>query len=462
MSDARRRLPNMNAILDDPQLDGFPRELCKALAREVLQGVRQEVADGGDAPDGAQVASRVQAEVAAVLGGRARPVINATGVVLHTNLGRAPWPQEARDAASRAMGYGNVELDLATGSRGGRLDGVSRLLHHLVGCEAAIVVNNCASAVLLALTAFARDREVLVSRGELVEIGGSFRVPDVIASGGARLVDVGTTNRTRIGDYAAGITEDTAVILKVHRSNFKLVGFTEEPSAEAIAQLADSAELHAFYDLGSGSLDGWGVEPSVREAVASGMDLVLFSGDKLLGGPQAGLIAGTAEAVARCRKHPLYRALRVDKVTLAAVEATLALHLSGGTPPALRMLDASLDALTERAERLAAKLERAGIAAVVADGESQAGGGSLPGEGLPSRVVQVALGDVDRVHRCLRLGEPAAVARVSRDCLVFDVRPLSDEELEPLVQALLRAVAAAGGAGGEADGGGVDRPEARG
>jgi len=441
MTDARRHLPNMNAILDDAVLHDLPRDLCKAFARQELDRARERVGKGAPLPAREALVERVAERARELLRGRARPVINATGVVLHTNLGRAPWPQAARDAASRAMGYGNVELDLPSGQRGGRLDGVSGLLQHLVGCEAAIVVNNCAAAVLLALTAHARGREVLVSRGELVEIGGSFRVPDVIASGGARLVDVGTTNRTRIGDYAAAVTPDTAVLLKVHRSNFKLVGFTQEPEVGALAALAREHGLRCVYDLGSGSLDGWGVEPSVREAVAAGVDLAIFSGDKLLGGPQAGLIAGRAEAVRACRRHPLYRALRVDKVTLAAVEATLAAHVAGDVPPALAMLDAPLHVLQDRAERLVRALQAVELSGTVAAGESRAGGGSLPGEGLESRVVEVEHERPEALHHRLRTGEPAVVARVSRERLVLDVRTVTDEEIEPLVHALARAAA---------------------
>ena len=438
MTDPRRHLPAMHEILQDSRLEQLPRDLCKQVGREILDEVRQSLgaSDQDTAPD---VVALVRDRVTWLLEGRARPVLNATGVVLHTNLGRAPWPHAARQAALAAMAYGNVEIDLATGRRGGRLDGIAALARVLTGAESAIVVNNCAAAVLLALTAHARDREVLVSRGELVEIGGSFRVPDVIASGGARLVDVGTTNRTRRSDYAEAIGEDTAVLLKVHRSNFRIEGFTSEPSIAALAALAREHGVRCVYDLGSGSLDGWGVEPSVREAIAAGVDLAIFSGDKLLGGPQAGLILGSAEAVAACRRHPLYRALRVDKVTLAALEATLALHATGVRPPALAMLEADLVTLEARAVRLSTGLRERGLSSTVTSGESRAGGGSLPGEGLPSRVVVLEHDDVEALHRRLRLGAPSVVARVHQGRLVLDVRTLSDDELVPVADALRAA-----------------------
>ncbi|MFK7927040.1 MAG: L-seryl-tRNA(Sec) selenium transferase [Myxococcota bacterium] len=438
MNDPRRRLPNMQKILDDPRLLGLPRALCKALARQVLDGLRANP-PSEDEVGALDVVQQVHDGARGLLRGRQRAVINATGVVLHTNLGRAPWPQPVRDAANRAMGYGNVELDLATGKRGGRLEGLSALMTYLTGCESAIVVNNGAAAVLLALTAHARGQEVLVSRGELVEIGGSFRVPDVIASGGADLVDVGTTNRTRIADYAGGITQNTAVLLRVHTSNFKVVGFTEEPTLDELVALSREHGLRVVHDVGSGSLDGWRDEPSVRASVAAGTDVVIFSGDKLLGGPQAGILCGDAEAIEICRKHPLYRALRVDKVTLAAIEATLAMIAAETPPTAEAMLHTPLDVLKARAQGLAASLSDAGIGCGVEAGESRAGGGSPPGEGLDSFVVRVPHRDPEALHRRLRLGEPAVVARVGRGALLLDVRTLNDAEIEQLPAVLADA-----------------------
>jgi L-seryl-tRNA(Ser) seleniumtransferase len=426
-----RDLPKMDGLLADDRLGDLPRSLCRDVANEVLDELRDRLREGEleALPD---VAVEVADRVRALLRGRHRAVINATGVVLHTNLGRAPWPEQAVQAAIQAARYGNVEIDLASGRRGQRLDGVSALLRHLTGCEAAIVVNNGAAAVLLALTAFARDREVLVSRGELVEIGGSYRVPDVISAGGARLVDVGTTNRTRIADYAAAVTDDTGVVLRVHPSNFRIVGFTERPTLGELTDLATEHGLVSVHDLGSGALEGWRDEPSVRDSVQAGFDVVIFSGDKLLGGPQAGIALGRAGAIQRLRKHPLYRALRVDKVTLAALEATLAVHLAGGQTPTQAMLDAPMEELARRAAVLRDGLIAEGFEADVAPGTSAAGGGSLPGEGLDSRVVVVRHPGPHNLHTALRTGEPAVVARVSDDTLVFDVRTLTEDDLKVL------------------------------
>lgn len=431
VSDLLRHLPKMDVLLADDRLCDLPRSVARDVAREVLDGLRTQVRAGeiDEIPD---VAGRVSDAVRALLRGRHRRVINATGVVLHTNLGRAPWADEAIAAANRAARYGNVEMDLPSGQRGQRLDGAAQLLRHLTGCEAAIVVNNGAAAVLLALTAFARDREVLVSRGELVEIGGSYRVPAVISAGGARLVDVGTTNRTRIGDYAEAVTADTGVVLRVHPSNFRIVGFTERPTLVELANLSAAHGLVAVHDLGSGALDGWRDEPSVRDSVDAGFDVVIFSGDKLLGGPQAGIAIGKAAAIRRLRKHPLYRALRVDKVTLAALEATLALHLAGRGTPTTSMLEAPMHELERRAGALRDGLVHAGLDASVAPGVSAAGGGSLPGEGLESRVVQVRHPRPHNLHTALRTGEPAVVARVSDDTLVLDVRTLTEDDLNVL------------------------------
>lgn len=440
MNDSRRRLPNMNSVLDHSGLEGLPRHLCKHEARLLIAELRASMPTSEVAPSIDDVVEVVAHRVAQLLAGRHRAVINATGVVLHTNLGRAPWPAPARDAAARAMGYGNVEIDLKSGSRGGRLSGISRVMNRLTGSEDAIVVNNCAAAVLLALTAHAREREVIVSRGELVEIGGSFRVPDVIASGGARLREVGTTNRTKLQDYADAIHEDTAALLKVHRSNFRLVGFTEEPSMRELAKLAEARSVRSIYDLGSGALDGWGDEPSVREAIGSNASLVIFSGDKLLGGPQAGIIAGHRDAVQICRKHPLYRALRVDKVTLAALEATLLMHLRGEQPPALEMLEATPEDLRARAQALAEGLRQDVSDPQIVATESRAGGGSLPGEGLPSLGVRFMVENVMAVHEQMRVGEPSIVARIHEGGIMLDVRTVLDSEVDALVDGVRRAI----------------------
>jgi len=422
-----RSLPGVDRLLEDPQLAELPHDLVVGAARHVLAAVRADIAEGRITalPD---IPARVAARVALLSEGRLRPVINATGVVVHTNLGRSPWDPRVVSAAMGAAGYCNLELELQTGKRGGRLSGVAALMEQLAGSEDAIVVNNCAAAVLLALTALARGREVIVSRGELVEIGGSFRVPEVIASGGAVLVEVGATNRTRVADYAAAIGPDTAAILRVHPSNFRVVGFTEEPDRPALAALAHEHGLPMLEDLGSGSLDGSFGEVSVRSALEQGADLVMFSGDKLLGGPQAGLIAGRREVVQRLRKHPLYRALRVDKVILAAVEQTLALHARGEQPPTLAMIGASMEQLSSRAQALSARLSALGVDNRVEADIGFVGGGALPGQGLETWVVAVD-GD-ERMARELRLGSPAVVARLSDGVLRFDVRTLTDDQLE--------------------------------
>lgn len=425
--DLYRSLPKIDVLLREPELACLPRALALVAAREVLHRLRTDIASGRtELPD---VVEEVVQEAEALRRGRLRAVLNATGVVVHTNLGRAPWSASARAGALEAMGYCDVEMDLETGRRGGRMDGVQRLLRLLTGCESALVVNNGAAAVLLALTALARDREVLVSRGELVEIGGSFRVPEVVASGGARLREVGTTNRTRPADYEAAIGSDTALLLRVHPSNYRVVGFTETPPREALVALGRRYGVAVVEDLGSGSLDGaWG-EPSVRDAIDQGVDLAIFSGDKLLGGPQAGVIVGRTEWVSRLRTHPLYRALRVDKVILAALERTLGDHLAGLPPPVLRMLALDEVTLRERARRLAAHLASHGVEAKLASDVGWAGGGALPGRELPGTVVRV-FGDAARLAHALRNGEPPIVARVAEGAVVLDPRTLDEADLE--------------------------------
>jgi L-seryl-tRNA(Ser) seleniumtransferase len=323
-------------------------------------------------------------------------------------------------------------LDRDDGYGGGRLGGPTAQLKLLTGAESTLVVNNCAAAVLLALTALAPGREVVVSRGELVEIGGAFRVPDVIASGGAKLVEVGTTNRTRLSDYAKAIRPETALLLRVHPSNYRIVGFVEQVPRADLVELGHARGILVLEDVGAGSLTGGHGEPSVREILQSGVDLVMFSGDKLLGGPQAGLVAGRAEVVAKLKSHPLYRALRVDKVTLAAVEATLGDHAAGRVTPVDGMMAVPVAELDRRANEVAAGLRHRGVACEVADGESFVGGGALPEQGLLSRVVRVAVKDADDTARRLRLGDPPVVARVHQGDLVLDVRTVEPELFEVL------------------------------
>ncbi|MCO4745055.1 MAG: L-seryl-tRNA(Sec) selenium transferase [Proteobacteria bacterium] len=439
MTDLYRALPKVDVLLADPRLAALPRTLCVDAAREELDGLRSAIGRGeiDEVPD---VAASVAERVGELLSESMRSVINATGVVIHTNLGRAPWPAPAVAAAVRASGYTNVEMDLASGQRGTRGDGVKRLLRLLTGCEDGLVVNNCAAAVLLTLTALAREKEVVVSRGELVEIGGSFRVPDVISEGGAKLVAVGSTNRTHLRDYAYAIGPETAVLLKVHPSNFKVVGFTKAPTREELVQLAEDKGLLAVEDLGSGSLEGRPGEPAVRDVISAGVHVVTFSGDKLLGGPQAGLIVGRRDAIQKLRRHPLYRALRVGKVTLAAVEATLAAHARGDTTPVASMLDADLHHLHARAQRLQTRLSDAGVASKVEEDVGFTGGGALPGKTLPTWTVTLDPPSLDAVAKRLRTGTPAVVPRIAREQLVLDLRTVTDEQVADLAERVASAI----------------------
>lgn len=436
--DSLRQLPRVDALLAHPEVAALPRHLAREAARELLDEARARILEGGDAPV-AGLPAAVAGRIEAMLAPRLRPVINATGVVIHTNLGRAPWPPEALDAAiAVAGGYTNLEMDLDTGARGQRLAGISRHLRALTGAEAAVVVNNCAAAVLLALSALADGREVVVSRGELVEIGGSFRVPEIVTQGGARLVEVGTTNRTRIADFAAAVTDHTAVLLRVHPSNFRVTGFVEAAARTELVALGQARGLSVVEDLGSGSLDGERDEPGVRQAIADGVDLVLFSGDKLLGGPQAGIAVGTADAVARLRRHPLYRALRVDKVTLAALEATLAVHRRGDRTPVDRMIAADVGG---RAASLASALVAAGVAALCEPCDGQVGGGSMPEQALAGVSVVLSVDRPDDVARRLRIGRPSVVCRIHDARLWFDLRTV-DPELDASLLAAVEAATA--------------------
>jgi L-seryl-tRNA(Ser) seleniumtransferase len=396
--------------------------------RAALARAREDVKAGYAAGD---VLERVEAELELLLAPRLRRVLNATGVVVHTNLGRAPLAPEALERVSEVGGgYSNLEFDLSAGSRGSRQDHVAATLRELTGAEAALVVNNNAGAVLLALAALAAGKEVIVSRGELVEIGDGFRIPDVLAHSAARLVEVGTTNRTRLADYERAIGPETGVILRVHQSNFRIVGFTEQPSVRELARLAERRGLVLVDDLGSGVLEELRDEPSARRSVADGASLVCFSGDKLLGGPQAGIVAGRAELVERLRRHPLQRALRADKLTLAALEGTLALYRTAPRRiPVLRMLQEQPTAVLSRAERLAA-LTGGAVEATVA----RVGGGALPLAELESYACTLEL----ELATLLRLGDPAVVGIVRDDRLLLDCRTLADDEVEEAANAVAK------------------------
>ena len=380
-----------------------------------------------------------------------RSVINATGVVIHTNLGRAPLSEAAiARIASLGAGYTNLEYDLEQGTRGTRDRHAERLLCRLTGAAAAIVVNNNAAGTLLALAGLAAGREVLISRGELVEIGGGFRVPDVMAQSGAVLREVGTTNRTRVADYAAAISDRTALILRVHPSNFRIEGFTERPTLDAIVELGRRFEVRVAEDLGSGylgvpaAIEALRDEPNVRDSIRSGADLVMFSGDKLLGGPQAGILAGSEDTISRLRRHPLMRALRVDKLTYAALEATLAEYAAGRaamTVPVARMIAASPSALEARATSIAAALRTAGYSAKVIDGASTIGGGSAPGSMLPTTIIALshsAFGATD-LEAALRAQDPPVIARIDNNRVLLDLRTVLPEQDQRLADGVAAA-----------------------
>ena len=429
-----RDLPSVDELLRDERLACEPRELVLAAARTALERAREEIKAGAD--PGALV-DAVLAEIGRTRRPSLRRVLNATGVLVHTNLGRAPL---AEAALARVLevgaGYSNLEYDLERGERGSRQDHLGALLQRLTGAEAALVVNNNAAAVLLALAALAEGREVIVSRGELIEIGDGFRIPDVLVRSGARLVEVGTTNRTRAADYEHAIGPETAVLLRVHQSNFRVLGFTERPELSDLATIARRSDLPLVDDLGSGALGRVGDEPTPAESLRAGADLVCFSGDKLLGGPQAGIVVGRAELVERLRRHPLQRALRADKLTLAALEGTLALALDQSTRdevPVLRMLHEPVGEVRARAERLAEL-----VGGEVEETIARVGGGALPLAELPSFACAVE----EQLAEPLRRGTPPVVAVVRDGRTLLDCRTLTDSEVEKVAAAVGSARAA--------------------
>ena len=423
-------------LQDLPSVDELARGVDDPLAvdaaRRVIERARKEIRAGSDPGD---LGERLRAELEGARRPRLRRVLNATGVIVHTNLGRAPLPQAAVERVrATASGYSNLEYDLDAGARGSRQDHVVSVLRRLTGAEGALVVNNNAAAVLLALAALAEGREVVVSRGELLEIGDGFRIPDVLTRSGARLVEVGTTNRTRAADYERAIGPETALLLRVHQSNFRVVGFTELPSTEELAAVAGRHALPLVEDLGSGALLPLHDEPQVRDALVAGADLVCFSGDKLLGGPQGGIVVGRAELVERLRRHPLQRALRADKLTLAALEGTLALYLDPERAlrevPVLRMLAEPAEAIRTRAGRLG-ELTGGEVEEPVAGG----GGGALPLAELPSFACSVE----EALATALRQGEPPVVGVVRDGRLLLDCRTLADAELGEVAAVVARA-----------------------
>ena len=449
-----RGLPSVDRVLSEAPIqdlcDEVSRDLVVELVRAELASARKDVGNGGTAPAIDAIVEAVHAGAADRLRRWPRAVINATGVVVHTNLGRAPLSREAVEAvASAAAGYGDLEFDLSTGTRGSRNEYIGNLLAEVTGAETGIAVNNNASAVMLGLAAMAHGKEVIVSRGEAVEIGGGFRVPDVLRQGGSTLVDVGTTNKTYISDYESAVTGATGAFLSVHSSNFRVIGFTEAPSIADLVTLGRRYDVPVLHDVGSGCLldtaeYGLAPEPTVQESVQAGADLVFFSGDKLLGGPQAGLVVGRRDAVAKLARHPLARAVRIDKLGLAALVATLLHYVQREAPqkiPVWQMISASLGSLEYRARLWK---ERIGGPTSVVDGTSAIGGGSLPGELLPTRVLSIEgaslEGGAQALAASLRGGTPPVVGRVDANCLLLDPRTVLPGQDNTLIEALRTAL----------------------
>jgi L-seryl-tRNA(Ser) seleniumtransferase len=446
-----RQLPSVDRLLGEDAtqhlIAAYGHDQTVDALRATLDAARDEVRAGADVPDVAALAARADALLQARLAPTLRPVINATGVIIHTNLGRAPLSTAAQAAMEAvAGGYSTLEYDLEAGKRGHRTLHAKRLLCELTGAESALVVNNNAGAVLLALTGLAQGQGVVVSRGQLVEIGGGFRVPDVMAQSGARLIEVGTTNRTHPRDYVAAIeaNEDTSLILRAHHSNFRIVGFATEPSLAELVALGTEHGLPVMDDLGSGALldtsvYGLAHEPMVQESVSAGAAVVCFSGDKLLGGPQAGIIVGQAKFVEPLKSHPLTRALRTDKLCLTALQATLLHYLKGETTeqvPVWRMIATPLEEIERRARRWRRSLQQAGVEAKIVDGTSTVGGGSLPGETLPTRLLALAVTHPDQLATALREVNPPVIARIEDDRLVIDPRTVLAEYEQKLLEAI--------------------------
>jgi len=463
-----RHLPSVDELVGDLRREGGDGASDAALAeaaRRAIESRRRRLQEGEPPADGERegpalreaLRREILREACDILSAdrrpQLRPVINATGIVLHTNLGRAPLSEAAcRALVEVARGYSNLEYDLASGKRGKRGAAIEGLLRRLTGAESALVVNNNAAAVMFAIRVMAEGREVVVSRGELIEIGGSFRIPDIMRQSGARLVEVGTTNKTRIEDYASAIGPETALLLKAHTSNFRIVGFTEEVPRERLAALGRERGIPLLEDLGSGcllSVPGLPEEPTVAASVAAGADVVTFSGDKLLGGPQAGIVVGTSRWVDRMRSHPLMRALRLDKLTLAALEATLRAYLDAGAArrevPALRMLEEGPENIGRRAAALLEAMGEAArgrLGAEIAEAVGRVGGGAMPLAELKSRAVALAPEGLsaDELEARLRSGDPAVVARIHEDRVLIDLRCVREDEVGPLALAL-RALA---------------------
>ena len=446
-----RRLPSVDKVISDERIKQlrvhYPHDLIVSLVRRRLEEARLAITHGSPSPSLDKIVDSIHSELQALEQLSLRPVINASGIILHTNLGRAPLSKEAMTAMEVvATGYCNLEFDLNSGARGSRDVHIEKLLCQLTGAEAALVVNNNASAVLLALTALAKRKEVIVSRGQAVEIGGGFRIPDVMRQSGAKLVEVGTTNCTYISDFEQAISPRTAALLRVHASNFRVEGFTHSVDIEELVALAKNHDIHVLDDLGSGCLldtteFGLASELTVQQSISLGVELACFSGDKLIGGPQAGIIVGSKALIDKLRKHALARAIRIDKIRLAGLVATLIHYLKGEAVekvPIWRMIAMPLDEVERRARRWA---EALGDLARVTEGETMIGGGSLPGSMLPTRLVaidgkQSGRNTVISLARKLRHNVPPVIGRISEDVLLLDPRTVLGEEDDMVLQAL--------------------------
>ena len=450
-----RDLPSVDRVMASDGMaaltEAYPRDWVVELVRRELDSARQKIRDGGKAPSAGDVVDGVSGELRSINEVAPRQVINATGVIIHTNLGRAPLSPAAVDAMTQAArGYTDLEMDLSTGRRGSRQAHLQSLLQQVTGAEAAMAVNNNASALLLGRSAMAAGKEVIVSRGEAVEIGGGFRIPDVLKQSGVTLVDVGTTNRTYVRDYEDAITENTAVMLKVHSSNFRVEGFTAEVEPSELVALSKEKGIPVLHDVGSGALlptEAYGLahEPIPQQSIAAGIGLVFFSGDKLLGGPQSGIVVGQTELVRRLERHPLARAVRIDKMSLAGLTATVLHYLKQEAEteiPVWKMISANEQGIKDRAVRWKTQLS---IPGEVISGRSAVGGGSLPGETLPTWLLAIPCGGdaggPERVMRRLREANPPVVARIEDDRVILDPRTVMPEEEEALLTALREAFA---------------------
>lgn len=447
-----RDLPSVDRLIQAEEaqtlISSYGRSLTVEGFRYSLETTRAAIVNGRvqTTPPSTQIFAETANWLHALLAPTLQPVINGTGVIVHTNLGRAPLSQEAIDAIQQtAVGYATLEYDVASGKRGSRTIHAEQLIRRLTQADAALVVNNNAAAVLLMLTAVCQGKEVIISRGQLVEIGGGFRIPDVMAQSGATLVEVGTTNRTHLHDYENAINENTGAILVAHHSNYKIIGFSSEPSLAELATLAKRQQIPLLYDQGSGAIldtAPYGIEPepTVLDGLDAGCDLVAFSGDKLLGGPQAGILVGQKDLVQKCKKHPLARAIRADKLCLAGLAATLNHYLTEEAitkVPVWQMIAKPITEIEQTAHALAQSLQKAGIKAELVNGRSTVGGGSLPGTSLPSRLLAIETNQADQLAKALRAEKPAVIGRIQDGRFLIDPRTILPQQVELLRQSLL-------------------------